>query len=49
VLVNGGLPGGTIFSAADIASDQHLEQFLGPALQRLRMTYPTRKAYRRFW
>jgi pimeloyl-ACP methyl ester carboxylesterase len=49
VLVDGGLPGGTTFPAADVAPDHHLEQFLGPALQRLRMTYPTREAYRHFW
>jgi pimeloyl-ACP methyl ester carboxylesterase len=49
VLVDGGLPGGAIFPAADVAFDHHLERLLGPALQRLRMTYPTREAYRHFW
>jgi pimeloyl-ACP methyl ester carboxylesterase len=48
-LADGGLPGGAVFPPADVTSDQHLEQFLGPALQRLRMTYPTREAYRHFW
>jgi pimeloyl-ACP methyl ester carboxylesterase len=48
VLVDGGLPGGAIFPA-DVAFDHHLERLLGPALQRLRMTYPTREAYRHFW
>jgi lipase len=49
VLVDGGLPGGAIFPAANVAFDHHLERLLGPALQRLRMTYPTHEAYRHFW
>lgn len=49
VLVDGGLHGGAIFPTADLAFDHHLERLLGPALQRLRMTYPTREAYRQFW
>ena len=44
VLADGGPPEGTIFPTADVSADHHLEQALGPALRRLRITYPTREA-----
>jgi lipase len=46
VLVDGGLP----FRLPEgIHPDQAIELTLGPALQRLRRTFPSREAYRRFW
>jgi pimeloyl-ACP methyl ester carboxylesterase len=46
VLVDGGLP---FQLPVGIDPDQVTEQTLGPALQRLRRTFPSRDAYRRFW
>ena len=46
VLVDGGLP----FRLPEgIHADQAIELTLGPALQRLQRTFPSREAYRRFW
>jgi lipase len=46
VLVDGGLP----FRLPEgIHPDQAIELTLGPALQRLQRTFPSREAYRRFW
>ena len=46
VLVDGGLP----FRLPEgIHPDQAIELILGPALQRLQRTFPSREAYRRFW
>jgi lipase len=46
VLVDGGLP----FRLPEgIHPDQAIELTLGPALQRLQRTFPSRDAYRRFW
>jgi lipase len=44
VLVDGGLP----FSPP-LDVDQAIEQTLGPALERLQQTFPSRDAYRRLW
>jgi pimeloyl-ACP methyl ester carboxylesterase len=46
VLVDGGLPF-RLPPAGDV--DQVVAQTLGPALQRLKRTFPSRNAYRRFW
>jgi pimeloyl-ACP methyl ester carboxylesterase len=46
VLVDGGLPF-RLPPAGDV--DQIVAQTLGPALQRLKRTFPSRDAYRRFW
>jgi pimeloyl-ACP methyl ester carboxylesterase len=46
VLVDGGLP---FQLPVGLDADQITEQILGPALQRLRRTFPSRDAYRRFW
>jgi lipase len=46
VLVDGGLP---FRLPVGIDADQVIEQTLGPALQRLRRTFPSRDAYRQFW
>ena len=46
VLVDGGLPF-RLPRAVDV--DQVVAQTLGPALQRLERTFPSRDAYRRFW
>jgi len=46
VLVDGGLP---FPPPQGIDVDQVIEQTLGPALQRLQRTFPSRDAYRRFW
>jgi lipase len=46
VLVDGGLPFPP-FTGIDV--DQAIEQTLGPALQRLQQTFPSRDAYRQFW
>ena len=46
VLVDGGLP---FPPPQGIDVDQAIEQTLGPALQRLQRTFPSRDAYRRFW
>ena len=46
VLVDGGLP---FPPPVGIGVDQAIEQSLGPALQRLQRTFPSRDAYRRFW
>ncbi len=46
VLVDGGLP---FPLPVGIDADQAIEQTLGPALQRLQQTFPSREAYRRFW
>jgi lipase len=46
VLVDGGLP---FPPPLGIDVDQAVEQTLGPALQRLQKTFPSRDAYRRFW
>jgi lipase len=46
VLVDGGLP---FPLPQGINSDQAIELTLGPALQRLQQTFPSREAYRRFW
>jgi lipase len=46
VLVDGGLP---FPLPVGIDADQVIEQTLGPALQRLQQTFPSRDAYRRFW
>lgn len=47
LLVEGGIPAGT--PAGDIDPDQAAELVLGPALQRLRVTFESREAYRDFW
>jgi lipase len=46
VLVDGGLP---FPRPVGIDVDRAIEQTLGPALQRLQQTFPSREAYRRFW
>jgi lipase len=46
VLVDGGLP---FPLPVGIDADQVIKQTLGPALQRLQQTFPSRDAYRRFW
>jgi lipase len=46
VLVDGGLP---FPPPQGIGIDEALAVTLGPALQRLQMTFPSRDAYRRFW
>jgi lipase len=46
VLVDGGLP---FPLPQGINSDQAIALTLGPALQRLQQTFPSREAYRRFW
>jgi lipase len=46
LLVDGGLP---FPLPLGIDADQVIEQTLGPALQRLQRTFPSREAYRRFW
>jgi pimeloyl-ACP methyl ester carboxylesterase len=46
VLVDGGLP---FALPQGIDADQVIKQTLGPALQRLQRTFPSREAYRRFW
>jgi pimeloyl-ACP methyl ester carboxylesterase len=46
VLVDGGLP---FRPPLGIDIDQALAQTLGPAMQRLQRTFPSRDAYRRFW
>ena len=46
VLVDGGLP---FPPPVGIGVDQVIEHTLGPALQRLQRTFPSRDAYRRFW
>jgi lipase len=46
VLVDGGLP---FPPPVGIDVDQAIEQILGPALQRLQRTFPSRDAYRQFW
>jgi lipase len=46
VLVDGGLP---FPRPLGIDVDQAIEQTLGPALERLQQTFPSRDAYRRFW
>ena len=47
VLVDGGLPFPPPPEGVDV--DQAIAQTLGPALQRLRRTFPSREAYQRFW
>jgi pimeloyl-ACP methyl ester carboxylesterase len=47
VLVDGGLPWREPSEEVDI--DEALTTTLGPALDRLRMTFPSREAYRDFW
>jgi lipase len=46
LLVDGGLP---FPPPQGIGVDRAIEQTLGPALQRLQQTFPSREAYRRFW
>jgi lipase len=46
LLVDGGLP---FALPQGIDADQAIAATLGPALQRLQMTFPSRDAYRRFW
>jgi lipase len=46
VLVDGGLP---FPLPVGIDADQAIAQTLGPALQRLQRTFPSREAYHRFW
>jgi pimeloyl-ACP methyl ester carboxylesterase len=46
VLVDGGLP---FPPPQGIDVDQAIDLTLGPALQRLHRTFPSREAYRRFW
>ena len=46
VLVDGGLP---FPPPVGIDVDQAVAQTLGPALERLQRTFPSRDAYRRFW
>ncbi|HWJ53509.1 MAG TPA: alpha/beta hydrolase [Propionibacteriaceae bacterium] len=46
VLVDGGLP---FPPPVGIDADQAVAQTLGPALERLQRTFPSRDAYRRFW
>jgi lipase len=46
VLVDGGLP---FPPPQGIDVDQAIDLTLGPALQRLQRTFPSREAYRRFW
>ena len=47
VLVDGGLPFPPPPEGVDV--DQAIAQTLGPALQRLQRTFPSRDAYHRFW
>jgi pimeloyl-ACP methyl ester carboxylesterase len=47
VLVDGGLPFPPPPQGIDV--DQAIAQTLGPALQRLQRTFPSRDAYHRFW
>jgi lipase len=46
VLVDGGLP---FPLPVDIDADQAIAYTLGPALERLQRTFPSRDAYRQFW
>ena len=46
VLVDGGLP---FPLHRGISADQAIKETLGPALQRLQRTFPSRDAYRQFW
>jgi len=46
ILVDGGLP---FPQPKGMDADEAIEQTLGPALHRLRRTFPSREAYRRFW
>lgn len=46
LLVDGGLPGRT---DPDVDPDEAAEALLGPALQRLRMTFASREEYRDYW
>jgi pimeloyl-ACP methyl ester carboxylesterase len=46
VLIDGGLP---LRAPAGVDLQTVAERGLGPALQRLRMTFPSRAAYREFW
>ena len=46
VLVDGGL---AFPARADLEPDAALQAFLGPALARLEMTFPSRDSYREFW
>jgi pimeloyl-ACP methyl ester carboxylesterase len=46
VLIDGGLP---LRAPAGVDLEVAAERGLGPALQRLRMTFPSRAAYRDFW
>ncbi len=46
VLIDGGLP---LSLPPGLSLDEAAEQGLGPAMQRLRMTFPSRSAYLDFW
>jgi pimeloyl-ACP methyl ester carboxylesterase len=46
VMVDGGVP---LPIGEGVDPDQLLELLLGPAVARLRMTFPSREAYREFW
>ncbi|SDL37872.1 Pimeloyl-ACP methyl ester carboxylesterase [Microbacterium azadirachtae] len=46
VLVDGGLP---ITRPADLSEEQAAASLLGPALERLSMTFPDEEAYRAYW
>jgi lipase len=46
VLIDGGLP---FPPPRGIDADQAIKETLGPALQRLQRTFPSRDAYRQFW
>jgi pimeloyl-ACP methyl ester carboxylesterase len=46
VLVDGGLP---VPGTSDVDPQQFLEAFLGPALDRLKLTFPDAAAYRAWW
>lgn len=46
VLVDGGVP---LELPADVAADEAIAGILGPAAQRLSMTFPSRDAYRELW
>ncbi len=49
VLVDGGIPLPPVPGMADASPDELLQDLLGPAVERLTRTFPSREAYREFW
>lgn len=49
VLVDGGIPLPAVPGMADASPDELLQALLGPAVERLTRTFPSRAAYREFW